>query len=102
MPELSKLQDAIASLDAQHTALGDGLTDVALAPLWGKLTANHRPSEPTRRQRKLVSVRFDEGYRSTQPSRSLESAGIGDLAWRFSTLENVPEHRAIRERWRGG
>jgi tetratricopeptide (TPR) repeat protein len=27
---------------------------------------------------------------------------IGDPAWRNSFLENVPEHRTITERWRGG
>jgi tetratricopeptide (TPR) repeat protein len=43
-------------------------------------------------------VAIEQGYRELLD----RAEKIGDPAWRFSFLENVPEHRTITERWRGG
>jgi hypothetical protein len=43
-------------------------------------------------------VAIEKGYRELLD----RAERIGDPAWRFSFLENVPEHRTITERWRGG
>jgi tetratricopeptide (TPR) repeat protein len=41
---------------------------------------------------------IEKGYRELLD----RAEKISDLAWRFSFLENVPENRAITEKWRGG
>jgi predicted ATPase/class 3 adenylate cyclase len=43
-------------------------------------------------------VAIEKGYRELLD----RAEKISDPAWRFSFLENVPEHRTITERWRGG
>jgi class 3 adenylate cyclase/tetratricopeptide (TPR) repeat protein len=78
MTEIEKLQNLIATLEAQRAAMGDALVDTALSPLRQKL-ADLQEFQVPAQQRKLISVLFADIHDSTRLSRGLEPDEVLEL-----------------------
>src|SRR2546427_10172557 len=70
--EKEKLAAAIAAVESQRAALGDAVTDTALASLQEKLAALGTHSQPPQQQLKQVTVLFADVVDSTRLSQHLD------------------------------
>jgi len=66
------LEEAIISLEAQRSLLGDRVVDTAVAPLRERLASFHQRQELAAQQRKFVTVLFVDITNSTSLSQQLE------------------------------
>jgi class 3 adenylate cyclase/tetratricopeptide (TPR) repeat protein len=78
MKEIDELSQAIITLEAQRSVLGDRVVDAAQASLREKL-ANLAECPPTRQQRRLVSVLFLDIANSTRLSQGLEPEEVQEI-----------------------
>jgi class 3 adenylate cyclase len=77
MIEREQLERAIAELEAQRAALGDGLVDVSIAALRAKLAALEPP--PVAEQRKQATILFADVSGFAVVSETLDAEEVSEV-----------------------
>ena len=78
--EQEKLEQAIASLEAQRSSLGDAIVDASVAALREKIQAMQTPVESSTSQRKQVTVLFADIANFTSLSETADAEDITEFA----------------------
>jgi class 3 adenylate cyclase len=100
--EAERLEQAIAALEAQRSALGDAVVEAGLAPMRERLEALRRKS-PTSQQRKQITVLFADISGFTSLSEASDAEDVTEtINTLWGLLDNVIlEHGGVIDKHMG-